>query len=291
MADTLKQLTTIKTKFIQLLGIRSDISRNIGLRVTNKAIEINKFASRFCNIHYKPNHYRIEIDITYACNLRCYNCNRSCTQAPTTEYMTVGQIEKFTKESRERGRKWEKIRIMGGEPTLHPHLFGILQALLNYKNDFSPQTRLILISNGFGPKVNRILSQIPKAIEIENTRKISMAQKFDSFNIAPIDLSKYEYADFSRGCFLTFFCGIGLNRYGYYPCAVGGGIDRVFGFGIGRKKIPASNDLMRDQLQVLCKYCGHFKWDNTKLNAEEMSSSWKRIYEKVKKEKSAMSPY
>jgi len=148
---------------------------------------------------------------------------------------------------------------MGGEPTLHPHLFEILQSLLTYKNEFSQQTRLILVSNGFGPKVNRVLSKIPHSIEVENTRKVSIAQRFDSFNVAPQDLPQYQHKDFSRGCFLSLFCGIGLNRYDYYPCAVGGGIDSVCGFGIGRKELPAGNDLMRDQLQVLCGYCGHFK--------------------------------
>jgi hypothetical protein len=205
--------------------------------------------------------------------------------------MTVEQIDKFVQESIEKDRKWEKIRVMGGEPTTHPHLFDILKSLLAYKNEFSPKTRIIIVSNGFGPKVNRILSKIPDGIEIENTRKISIAQEFYSFNIAPVDLAQYKQADFSRGCFLTVFCGIGLNMYGFYPCAVGGGIDRVSGFGIGRKESPACDDLMRDELKILCRYCGHFKWDNTKYNQEEISSSWKEIYEKSKKEKQNMSIY
>ena len=172
---------------------------------------------------------------------------------------------------------------MGGEPTLHPYLFDILKSLLSYKNGFSPKTRIIIVSNGFGPKVTKVLSKIPDGIEIENTRKISVVNKFYSFNIAPVDLDQYKQSDFSRGCFLCVFCGIGLNRYGYYSCAVGGGIDRVFGFGIGRKELPACDDLMRDQMQVFCGYCGLFKWDTAKINEEEMSSSWKEIYEKAKK--------
>jgi hypothetical protein len=106
-----------------------------------------------------------------------------------------------------------------------------------------------------------------------------------------VDLVQYKKTDFSRGCFVTAFCGIGLNRYGYYPCASCGCIDRVAGLGIGRKELPACDDLMRDELQNLCRYCGLFKSDNTKINEEEVSSSWKKIYEKAKKEKPNMSIY
>jgi len=291
MADTLKQITAIKNRLFHLCGINDDTSRKLGFIVANKTFDLNKFASKFINTRYKPNHSRIEIDITYACNLHCLNCNRSCTQAPTNEYMTVEQIDKFVQESIEKDRKWEKIRVMGGEPTLHPDLFDILKSLLSYKNKFSPKTRIIIVSNGFGPKVKKVLSKIPEGIEIENTQKISVVNKFYSFNIAPVDLDQYKKTDFSRGCFVTAFCGIGLNRYGYYPCAAGGGIDRVAGFGIGRKELPACDDLMRDELQNLCRYCGLFKSDNTKINGEEMSSSWKEIYEKAKKEKPNISIY
>lgn len=281
----------MKSRFAQLLGINDDFMKKTGLFVTNKTIELNKIVSRFFDIRYKPNHQRIEIDITHACNLHCYNCNRSCTQAPTNEYMTVEQVKKFVHESVEKARKWEKIRIMGGEPTLHPHLFDILSTLVAFKKNYSPKTRLILVSNGYGPKVRRVLERIPEAIEVENTAKITIAQKFDTFNVAPADLDQYKGKDFSRGCFLTVFCGIGLNRYGYYPCAVGGGIDRVYGFNIGKKTLPPDNDTMREQLQTLCRYCGHFKWSTAKIKQEEISASWKEIYEKVKKEKPTLSIY
>ena len=48
---------------------------------------------------YRRSRTRVELDITWACNLRCFNCNRSCEQAPTGESMTLDQIRRFVDES------------------------------------------------------------------------------------------------------------------------------------------------------------------------------------------------
>jgi len=110
--------------------------------------------------------------------------------------------------------------------------------LLSYKKDFSPKTKIVLNSSGFGTKVKNILYKIPKGIIIWSSQKESPLQKkFQSFNVAPIDIPKYKSINYSNGCRTTQSCGISLNRYGYYPCGAGGGIDRVFGFNIGKKKV------------------------------------------------------
>src|SRR5262249_20587376 len=72
---------------------------------------------------YRRSRDFIEIDITYACNLNCYNCNRSCEQAPTGEHMTVEQVERFVAESVAAGKQWKRIRLLGGEPTVHKNFF------------------------------------------------------------------------------------------------------------------------------------------------------------------------
>jgi sulfatase maturation enzyme AslB (radical SAM superfamily) len=42
---------------------------------------------------FLPNLNQIEIDITYECNLKCINCNRSSTQAPIKEGMTLDKLK------------------------------------------------------------------------------------------------------------------------------------------------------------------------------------------------------
>ncbi len=69
----------------------------------------------------------IELEITSDCNLFCINCDRSCRQARTKEYMTLDQVEKFVHQSLELDWEWEHIRLLGGEPTLHPQFFDIIK--------------------------------------------------------------------------------------------------------------------------------------------------------------------
>ena len=263
------------------------------IRLKIDFIRTKKWVTRILGPKHKPDHNRIEIAITYDCNVKCFNCVQSCRQAPTKECMTVQQIKKFIKESIEQNRKWEHIRVLGGEPTLYPKIFEILNLLLNYKKNFSPNTKVVLVTNGFGPKVNNILSKIPDKISIENSRKSSSIQpNFVSINIAPTDLKEYKDIDYSNGCWVTNVCGIGLSPYGYYPCLTAASIDRVFGFDTGRKRLPSSDDSMRDQLRLLCKYCGFFKHFNKVIGAkEEMSQSWKRAYKKYKRKKPVLSLY
>jgi len=227
---------------------------------------------------FRRSRSRIELDITWACNLRCFNCNRSCEQAPTGIGMTCAQVETFVAESLERGQRWEQIRILGGEPALHPELQPILAALLRYQRAVGG-VRLVLATNGHGDNVRAALRQIPVGIEVENTDKTGQVQPFLSFNVAPVDLPAYDHADYSNGCFVTEQCGIGLTPYGYYQCAVAGGIDRIFGLGLARDTLPADEDGLDDQLEQLCRLCGAFKRDvEQPLGRPVQSPTWRSAY-------------
>ncbi len=93
-------------------------------------------------------------------------------------------------------------------------------------------------------------------------------------------LGDEEWAFFTTDSSLTFSCGIGLTPYGYYPCAIAGGIDRVFGFGLGKSALPSPEDDMVDRLQVLCPLCGHFGFA-LPTKQRQISRSWRHAYEKI----------
>ncbi len=246
----------------------------------------NKYITKIFGSKHKTNHNKIEINITYDCNLKCYNCCNSCRQAPTfgNMNMSVRQIEKFIIESIETKRKWKQIKILGGEPTLHPDLHDILNLLLKYKKSHSPSTIIQISTNGFGPAVENVLSKISKRIEIINSKKKSQVQSnFLSINIAPKDMAGYEFCDFTNGCWVTNIMGLGLSSSGYYHCVVGASIDRVFGFDIGRMNLPQVTDKLIDQKSILCGFCGLFKIsDKVAGGKQKMSESWKDSYYKYK---------
>jgi len=213
---------------------------------------------------YYPSHESISIDITTACNLRCVDCNRSCgkNQVETVEHISVDQIEKFIAESITHKRRWKTIYLEGGEPSLHPQFTQIVNLLIQYKLHFSRRTTIKIMTNGFNQRASTIIDWLTRnKVDVYNSRKTSSeSQTHYGFNVAPCDLPEFKECDYSGGCFLPAMYGVGLMRNGFYPHPICGGIDRIFGFDIGRKSLPDRHDTMRDQFNILCPLCGLFRY-------------------------------
>ncbi len=242
-----------------------------------QAIRCQRFVAARLGRPYRRSRRFVEIDITYRCNMRCLNCNRSCTQAPSAIDMPVAQLEAFLGAGRDAGARWERIRLLGGEPTLHPDLPAIIGLLTDYRRRHNPQLRLVLCTNGSGSRTRQALSELPPGVAVKNTFKTARPRLFRPFNRAPCDLRRYRLADFTCGCRILEDCGLGVTPQGYYPCAVAGGIDRVFGFGLGRQTLPPDSDEMTDLLKRFCPLCGHFgfSWPTRRVI---QSPAWIRGY-------------
>jgi Radical SAM superfamily/4Fe-4S single cluster domain len=222
---------------------------------------------------------QIELELITACNLKCFNCDRSSRQAVSAELMTLEQVARFVDESLELGWRWRKIALLGGEPTLHPRFFEILDELDRYRAS-EPGVVVQLISNGYGRKVERVLARLPDWVTLRNTHKTTPRQyHFDAYNVAPQDLPEYADADFSRGCTIPFMCGMALTRYGFYPCGAGASVDRVFGWGRGIGSLgEVTPEGLVGEFTLLCRYCGHFH--GKKAGFEVMSASWVEAYDR-----------
>lgn len=252
----------------------------------------------------------VEIELTTSCNLGCYNCDRSTRQARSRENMSVRQVLFFMKESLRLGREWDYISLLGGEPALHPDLVKIL----GYFRRFGFNTNnLQVVTNGCGPKVKAALKRLPSWTLVNNTAKTSPFQKFRLYNLAPADFGVSR----ALPCSIPRICGHGLTRYGYYPCGAGASIDRVFGLGIGIRRLedltPAATG---KQLRELCRLCGHSPsmnrflpelrlWERKGVVRETegmnrkpgagyiapMSQSWIRAYKEYRRKKPVLPLY
>ncbi len=241
---------------------------------------------------YKRSRDLIEIDITYRCNLYCQNCNRSVRQAPEALDISLESIRQFISDSKRHGKTWRGIRILGGEPTLHPHFQEIVSELTRFRDSIRSEKLgddclLQVVTNGHGPFVNEQLARLPSDIFIENSCKTHKVQKrFGPFNLAPVDDPAYKNAAYSNGCNIMETCGMGLTPLGYYPCAIAGGIDRIQQIQLGRKEMPDDKDDMIDLLEHFCRLCGRFRDGHRvpkklrpELTYELISPSWDRIYQ------------
>lgn len=255
-------------------------------------LRTQKFITAWAGPVYERSRDLIEIDITYACNLKCFSCNRSCGLAPSDDHLSLDQIQKFIRESTAKGVHWRRLRILGGEPTLHPEFLRILDYLLAFKMSQCPDATIEVVTNGLGKKVNEVLAKIKDDVVVRNTGKKSREQNFRPFNLAPRDFARSRYSDFSCGCWVLSDCGMGLSPYGYYQCAVAAAVDRVFGFDIGRKSLPDLADSMRNQMKILCGYCGNFMTIGKMfIDKDLMSESWRKAYENYKIAKPQMTFY
>jgi hypothetical protein len=242
--------------------------------------------TRLLGFQYRAAPDLIEIDLTYLCNLRCNNCNRSSAQAPDAVHIDLPVITRFVDDSLDTGRNWARIRLLGGEPSLHPQFRAIVDELLRYKAVY-PNTSIQVVTNGYGPKVRKAIATLPNTIYIENSSKEGNVQPaFGAFNMAPQDNIAYSGADYRNGCSIASTCGMGLTPQGYYPCAIAGGIDRVLGLRRGRSTLPAVDDEMRDLMDHACRLCGRFSDGHfvpprlrPPLMTQQTSPSWQRIYE------------
>lgn len=255
------------------------------LRARLRHMRISQVVTRVLGSQYRRSRTCIEIDITYICNLRCLNCNRSCSQAPEALHMSPERVRDFVDESIGRVHRWERIRVLGGEPTLHPQFTEIIEQLVRYRR-WNQACIIEVVTNGHGGRVRSALAGLPNEVWVENSNKSgSLQPEFGPFNMAPCDDAQYANADFRNGCVIMEECGMGLAPSGYYPCAVAGGIDRIAAYGLGYQELPPDEDDMEGLLKPFCSLCGRFRDGHfvpknlrPKLTEEKVSPTWETLY-------------
>ena len=265
--------------------------------LTNRETEQKQVSSVKRKTAYLPNMHRIEIDLTYKCNLRCTGCSRSSAQVPEDLHIEMRLIDKFLEETEKKGIVWDRVALLGGEPTLHPQFLKIIEKLDNWFLQNSPHTEVKVISNGSGPKVQDQLNKMPprwfydKSFKQQQKKGISF-DYFKPFNAAPIDDVEWAREDFSKGCWITQDSGIGLAPFGYFPCAISGGIERIMKLGLGKSEIPDDSFDFLPVLNEYCQYCGCFRNDSfqnreqqTKISTDAgtVSETWRKSYSRYQK--------
>ncbi|MCP3683486.1 MAG: radical SAM protein [bacterium] len=210
---------------------------------------------------------KVQLEITTDCNLKCHNCDRCCGVAPSDESMGIEQIWKFVEESLQLKKRWARIDILGGEPTMYPHLDQLWVFLKLYKDKY-PSCRIRFSTNGLQPVT------VPKWVDVRNSKKKKRLQAHTAFNSAPIDNGEKE----TNCCSVPWRCGLSLSKYGYFLCGAGASIARVFGLDIGIKHLRNVRPQgILEQINLLCRLCGHSQVESRHIATEqEISPTWEK---------------
>ena len=198
----------------------------------------------------------IELNITLQCNLACPNCNRMCNvYRDRTEHMSVEQIEKFIEQARNNGGV-NRLKVIGGEPLMHPQFVDIYNLLLKATKDKIIQSIKVETNNTMRvPDVERIGS-----IGFHGLRQSKKIHQ--PFLWSPRDLG-FENGPQTR-CPQIKKCGYSLDKYGYLPCSLAIMITRLFGItDLYKYEFPTS----LWGLNQLCSNC-----------IFSMNSSWRKQY-------------
>lgn len=241
----------------------------------------------------------VEIEINTVCDLACFGCDRmiDVTSAPA---MTVGQVEYFVEESLTLNWEWERVRLLGGEPTLHKHFEEMIAQIVRYR-EWHPKVFLQILTNGLGKAAlyRKWLESLNISLHAEAKERTVTPSWFHNTRIVPLDRNPALDTVEPCGIFGVHGCGIGLTNHGYFLDGAGATVARVAGHDIGVMDLKdVTWDSMIEQSKILCRVCGHWNPSDGKRVTELISKTgevtgefWTRTLEEYKRSKPRLKTY
>ncbi len=202
----------------------------------------------------------VEIEIVTVCDCHCHGCDR-WSDVTTDQGMSVKQVELFVQESLDLKWEWERIRILGGEPTLSVHFREMVEVIMRYRQSY-PKVYIQVLSNGLGKLKEHRAWLIDHGIDphVEAKEKGVNPPWFENCRWCQVDRDPNVGAVPPCGVFGVRGCGLGVSRYGIFLDGAGASAARVAGIDCGIQHLKdVTWEAMLDQAKVLCRICG--KWN------------------------------
>jgi MoaA/NifB/PqqE/SkfB family radical SAM enzyme len=184
--------------------------------------------------------FPIEIHITEHCNLNCKGCNHFSCLAEE-EYLGVDQFEKDFKRLSELSKDFFTIKILGGEPLLHPQI----TEFFNISRAYFPTTPIQVTTNGIllsgqpeefwkNCRKNNIIISISRYPVKLNIKEIKKNAKHHKVKIVyngtaskkrmckiPLDLTgSQNMAKSFQKCAISWGCCVTLRDGKIYNCCI-----------------------------------------------------------------------
>jgi hypothetical protein len=231
----------------------------------------------------------MELQIILACNWRCVACDQG-SQFSSFDFvkkgtMTMEQIQHFIDEMKSKNAYIGRIRVMGGEPTVHPKFDSIMRLLHESLVKTKHVARLEIVSNGSRPEILKTVRSIAKV-------RTSGERVKNETHVANLVQTPISLGYQGTVCSAPWHCGFSLNAYGYFPCSSGAGIARFEDWMIWqRTELPTcerpGNVVMEawPDLRQLCDHCYHGLRESDKIRCgtsnETMNKPGKHIAKQI----------
>ncbi len=190
---------------------------------------------------------RVELNITFACNLACRSCNRLCNLTRLDGDMTVDQVQMFVNNLAREGRKLRRVKVVGGEPTIHPQFREICEVLLAAKGAGWIE-KVAVNTNGVTAKQ---FAEKPIPVGIRWMVSPPTRKTHRPFLWSPLDLGLV-----GRGpCKMPRVCGFSLDATGWLPCSAAIAVARLFSLEHLYKSLEGSLPEEVWGMEELCRDC------------------------------------
>ena len=192
--------------------------------------------------------------------------------------MSADAFWKIMKDSVDLEKKWTKIVLTGGEPSLHPDMLAFAEAAMWYREKFYPECN-VWVSTYFHPKmfhkVEEAVAKLPGLQIMGNPKEKPRTHAYAPY-LAPMDDPSIPLDHFYAGCHLVgSLCGTTVDYKGFYCCPIAPAIARVFGLDIAVKNLEdVSIDSLTAQYDQACRRCGQYTYCKARGSLEPMSKSW-----------------
>lgn len=227
----------------------------------------------------------LEHHIVNHCNLKCAGCSHFSSIADEW-YEEVGDFcADFTELAQKTNKQIRTIRLMGGEPLLHPQV----ELFLIQTRELFPDSDIQLVTNGLlinklKDKLVPICNENKIRICISNYKILDIAKALNGFKFVRVDgkgqlynisldLKASQNKDFAfNHCDLHLHHWFYFQKGRFYPCCIAGNIN------IFNKKFDMIDYFSDDELSIsiydhseeeikefldkpleLCKYCNTIK--------------------------------
>jgi hypothetical protein len=186
---------------------------------------------------------RFGLAITYRCNMQCSMCNRFIDKFPWQQPsdLTVADVKEAGEMVIASSLKVNKVRVTGGEPTLHPQLKEICDSI---RDDWKVAKYTHILTNG------TTINKRPRDIWArykdgdETTVKIH-----HPFSISPTDLGMSGPFGTELPCEQQTGCGRLFDAFGFSFCVISGSLGRLL------RIDPYSKTPVMMGDKRICKHC------------------------------------